>query len=572
MMKVCQIELRTAREEAIAYPAMASSDLIGAAPSISQDTAGGRKTRLARLLWFPGFIRMLKLASRFLSGVFLGLIGLTPAAHATGYEVWLSDQANTQGITAANPGGTHGGVIRIYEGMDLERTPPLDKPVILDVTDDLFPTADTTTGAHVARLHAILPSPDHRYMTLNFVASGHLGIVDGGTKLPVCLFRTTGTSTGRQNHMSFWAPNGHSMMIANQNGRILERVDVIRDSSGNVTRFEFNAAASLDLVGGSGRIIEQPVAVDLNPADGIACSVTGRVADRQAVTTPTGALKQAEGIRPMNSVICPIVASTGQHVFATLGGGGMFVIDIRSTPMAIVAEYDMNVIRPAGCGGIEAAGFMHLNTGTPAPNVSEFTLYRFALDYPAAPAFNAANTPAPLALWTDADNGKVAGADIPAGSNRDAHGMVLVSNPAAETSYYLHQMDRIRNNVEVFRIMLTRDNRLFHHAGSYSLTTTSACGSTPGTRKSNDPTPDLADIWLGGNTNSKRIYVALRGPFPLTVSHAAEGSCPGLGIIELSPDLTSGSLRHVLPTTVLDAKGSKNLSDPHAVSVRLKAQ
>lgn len=97
----------------------------------------------------------------------------------------------------------------------------------------------------------------------------------------------------------------------------------------------------------------------------------------------------------------------------------------------------MSVIRAAGCDGVEAAGFTHLNTGTPAPNVSEFTLYCFPLDYPIVPAFNAANTTAPLAIWTDADNGKVAVADIPAGSNRDAHGLVLVSNPTAETSYYL---------------------------------------------------------------------------------------------------------------------------------------
>ncbi|MEB3180057.1 MAG: hypothetical protein VKL59_13635 [Nostocaceae cyanobacterium] len=44
-------------------------------------------------------------------------------------------------------------------------------------------------------------------MTLNFVASGHLGIVDGETKQPVCLFRTTQTSTGRQNHMSSVSPD-----------------------------------------------------------------------------------------------------------------------------------------------------------------------------------------------------------------------------------------------------------------------------------------------------------------------------------------------------------------------------
>jgi hypothetical protein len=64
------------------------------------------------------------------------------------------------------------------------------------------------------------------------------------------------------------------------------------------------------------------------------------------------------------------------------------------------------------------------------------------------------------------------------------------------------------------------------------------------------------------------IYVALRGPFPLTVSHAAAGSCPGLGIIVRDPMTGKWRLAHVLPSTVLDFSGTHNLSDPHAVIVR----
>lgn len=76
-----------------------------------------------------------------------------------------------------------------------------------------------------------------------------------------------------------------------------------------------------------------------------------------------------------------------------------------------------------------------------------------------------------------------------------------------------------------------------------------------GTTKSNDPTPDLGDLSV---TNGKRISVALRGLFPLRISHAAEGSCPGLGIIQLTSNRNSGELAHVLPTSVLNCprKGS----------------
>lgn len=510
-------------------------------------------------------VRMVRGVRRTVGAV---LMAVAPASLAADYEVWISDQANTQGFGPAAPTGTHGGKVWIHDAAALAKTPPVDQPRALDVSTDLFPNAIATTGAHVARIHGILPSPDHRYMALSFVASGHLGIVDGRTRRPLCLFRTTGTSTGRQNHMSIWAPSGRSVIVANQNGRILERVDVRRGDDGATTGFVFNAAASLDLVGGAARILAQPIAVDMDAADGIACTVSGVVPDGQPTTTPAGAAKQAPGVRPANTLICSVPSSSDQHAFATLGGGGMFVVDVRSTPMAIVAEYDMTAVRAAGCGGVEAAGFMHLNAGTPAANVSEFTLYRFPLAYPSAPSFNPANMPAPLAVWADADNGKLAGVALPAGGNRDAHGLVLVRRPKAGAPLYLHQMDRIGNSVEVFRMGPPWNDLAARRQGSYSLTDTAACGSTVGGARRNDPTPDLGDL----SPDGRRIYVALRGPFPLTVSHAADGSCPGLGIITLAPDGRSGRLTHVLPTTVPSADGTKNFSDPHAAVVRFKVK
>ena len=318
---------------------------------------------------------------------------LLPSAKTRGaYELWLSDQANTAGFSQTVLTGTHGGKIRIYDAADLLLKKPINNPFVLDVTADLFPTANLTTAAHVARIHGILPSPDHRYMALNFVSSGHLGIVDGSSKKPVCLFRTTGTNTGRQNHMSFWTPNGNHIIVGNQNGKLLERVDVIRGASGAVKEFVFNANASVDLVGGPGRITAQPIAVAVDPSNGIGCRVQGSVQDNQPTLTPFNLPKQS-GQRPNNTVICPIPSSSGKHAFTTLGGGGMFVIDVRSAPMAIVAEYDKTRINAAGCGGIESKSYMHMNTGTSAANKSEFSVYRFGIDYPDAPNYLPANTP-----------------------------------------------------------------------------------------------------------------------------------------------------------------------------------
>lgn len=471
------------------------------------------------------------------------------------YEAWLSDQANTIGISSTFPNGTHGGHIRIYDSADLELATPINNPLILDVTNDLFPDADIRTGAHVSRMHGILPSPDNRYMALNFVASGHLGIVDGETKKSVCLFRTTQTSTGRQNHMSFWSPSGDQLIVANQNGRILERIDVRRNASGSISDFVFNAAASLDFVGGPNRILAQPLAVDMDLSGDINCRVENTFANDQPTTTPNNQPKQAPGIRPLNSVICPIPSSTGKHVFASLGGGGMFVVDILATPMAIVAEYDLSVVNAAGCGGMESDNYMHLATGTPGPNISEFTVYRFGLDYPSWPLANVPNTPVPIAIWEDPDNKKIAGIDLPAGRNRDAHGMVVAGKE-------LHQFDRIRNVVEVFTMEPPWDH--LHPNSTYNLTDAMTCGTTNGTSASNDPTPDLGDVSPNGET----IYMALRGPLPLTISHAAAGSCPGLGIIRRDPVSQIWTLAAVLPSSVMNHPNTINLSDPHAVTIR----
>jgi hypothetical protein len=138
----------------------------------------------------------------------------------------MSNQANTLGIRPATPTGTNGGKIRICDSADLELASPVNHPLVLNVTTDLFryngsfPNTDLTTNSHVSRIRGILPSPDSRYMALNFLTSGHLGIVDAATKKSLCLFRTTQTTTGRHNHMSFWTPSGNQLIAANQNGCI----------------------------------------------------------------------------------------------------------------------------------------------------------------------------------------------------------------------------------------------------------------------------------------------------------------------------------------------------------------
>lgn len=480
-----------------------------------------------------------------------------PAQAGKSYEVWVSDQTNSAGISSASDTGTHGGFIRIYDSGCLEAKTincPAGGSQVIDV-------ATWVSGIGLpTRLHGMLPSPNHNYMNVNFVVSGHLAIVDARSKNVVALFRSTGTTTGRQNHMSFWSPDGRYLLVSNQNGKLLERVNLTWDASGeNLVAAVWDKSATLDLAGDLlGRLVagQDAVADSANyPLAGVSGSYS-----TQSATTPNGALKQDAALRPNNTDICPIAGSEGK-AYVTLGGGGMFVVDYTATPMAIVGEYDAANVHAAGCGGIESGGETYMNTGTPGPDISEFTVYRFPLNYPDAPDFNAPNMPAPEIIFADPDNGLTIH-----GNNRDAHGMTVTKN-----GKYLHQFDRVRNNVEVFNTKhLTRF--------TYWLTTAdgndpaqgapagTACGTTLGATDSNDPTPDL----LALDPKGQRIYVALRGPFPLSVTHAAVGSCPGLGIVDLQQDGRRGVLTHVLPTFHSNFAGTRNISDPHGAVVRLK--
>jgi hypothetical protein len=543
------------------------------------------------------------------------MVCATGSAMAVGYEVWLSDQGNTNGYVGSGAGqnqaGSNGGMIRIYDSVDLEMSPPVDSPVNMNVTT-VFANALTNTGSDVNRIHGMLPSPNHNYMNVNFVASGHMGIIDARTKAAVALFRTTGTNvgdkdasgaaisgstaSGRQNHMSFWSPDGSYLIIANQFGKLLERVDVTWDADRvNITSAVFNKSATLDLAGDlTGRVVVgQDAVADASLSVG---SVSGAYIT-QSKFTPNGIDKQKAGVRPNNTVICPIASSDGRHVYVTLGGGGQFVVDYTATPMQIVAEYDMGKVRAAGCGGMEGGGFIHLNAGTPSAAKSEFTIYRFGLNYPNADSdgiveageFYPVNFPAPKVLFQDTDNGKL-NLDVtmndPALRPRDAHGMSKNS-----TRSFLHQFDRVRNNVEVVNMATLART-------TYSLEGTSACAANVGAESNagvalatasapftlpavtnasavviipsgktyaDDPTPDLLDL----SPNGDRFFVAMRGPFPNTIGHAAVGSCPGLGIVQLTNGGKSGVLQAVLPTSIDNLSG-KNMSDPHGAIVRIK--
>lgn len=523
-------------------------------------------------------------------------------AIAIEWEVWLADQSNSADITVENPTGTFGSRILIYDGRDIAVAPPgtyaedhpLFGPTVIEAAD-VFPNALSELGANVERLHGMLPNRSHRFMNVNFFGRvGLVGIIDAegqcvetinghkqcyeiqgdprsAAKLAKALFRTTGPEgSSPSNHMSFWSPDGTKLLIANLGAKLVERIDYDRATD----TFTFNKAATLDLVGGRDLTALPAMADSTLPAG----RVSGHYSNHQTIYTPSGALKEGPG-RPNNVAVCTALSSTNQHAYITLGGGGLFVVDITTEPMAIVAEYTNDVIVPAGCGGMEGAGFMYLNSGVPASPAgaddSVFVMYQAPLDYPDGTNPNTIPNQPPIVKFYEEVSRGLTSPEMLA-RRRDAHGTMI-----SHSHRFLYQLDRIQNIMEVFDVAkIVNDSRATlseqadAHVGTIDLEGSGVCVGEgepfvnqdgAGYQHNDDPATDSATLTPDG-----RLIVSLRGPNPVSVKHAALGSCGGIGVVTLEGDGSTGKLTHVFRTFLSDATGTKNLSDIHMAIVRIK--
>ncbi len=431
---------------------------------------------------------------------------------ATGYEVWLTDQNNTAGFSAGAPRGSHGGRLLIYESEDLTGAGgPVGDPTVIDLAV-LFATSgpNNATGANVVRPHMVDQSPDKRYVALSFVGSGHVAILDAATAQPKALFRASpGAAGARQAHAAFWTQDGSAVIVANQNGKLLERIDY--DAATDT--FTHNTAATLNL------------ATCTTPSGNPCQTLTPINESDPEFLGPHN--------RPDAAPICPITTTAG-HTMVTLRGGGMFVVDTSTTPMAIVAAYGNESMGRDGCGGRQLYKDIYLNagTGTLATNPHEFSLYHLRDNFPQAPA-------------TLPDNDVAHGPTVffRGDGERDAHGMAVLRGGRGA----IWQFDRLANEVLVFE----RGSR--KHIATSSLE-----GDV-----SNDPTPDIVDA----SPDERFIFAALRGPQPQTGAHASAGSTPGLGIIAVDKVGVSAELTAVLPTTFTNPINGSEESDPHGVAV-----
>ena len=330
---------------------------------------------------------------------FICIIGLAACAETSGlaggqrrpFEVWLIDQSDS-------PGKNFGGTLYIYDSGDLAAsgasTVPRER---IDLAGDVATLCNSSTGANPVRPHMLLFNRDHSHAVLSFVASGHVVVFDASSRRPLSCTRTTQSPTGRQAHAAYPAPDGSFIVVANQNGKRLERIN----ADFRAGTFTQDADATLDLA---------------------------------SCMTPSGAPCQAAGIRPDNAPICPIVDNTSRYVFVTLRGGGMFVIDAKQTPMEIVAEYDMSAVKGNGCGGTQVGGHMYINSGGRPGALAHLEMFGFDVyRFPVA-GFNRGNPPnAPMPLRVFSAPGE-----------HDSHGMA-----ATIGGRHIWVMDRHANAAEI---------------------------------------------------------------------------------------------------------------------------
>ena len=341
------------------------------------------------------------------------------------FEVWMADQSDTR--------LGYGGQLLIYDGDDLRgRRASAAEPIArIDLGAATAELCLAKTGRNPVRPHMILFNRAHTHAVISFVASGHVVVFEGESKTPVACLETTIGSTGtRQAHAAYPSPDGSFILVANQNGKRLERID----ANFATNTFIHNPDATLDLA---------------------------------TCKTPSGQACEHPDLRPINWPICSAVDSSSRLGFITLRGGGLFVVDPRATPMTILAAYDKATVKGNGCGAIEVGGHMYVNSGGSPVNVSSsdphhpalygFDVYRFPLHGYSALALP--NTPAPTLLLSKS-------------GMADSHGIASVW-----FGRHLWALDRHGNVAEILDTFTGRWVETIELAGGLS----------------DDPAPDLVD-------------------------------------------------------------------------------
>jgi hypothetical protein len=392
---------------------------------------------------------------------------LTLTGPAQAYEVWLTDQSDT--------GKESGGFLYIYDGAQLAANPSAAKPTqTIDLAGDIGKFCEEATKKAVRRPHMLFFNGAQDHAIISFL-SGHVLFMDAASKKPdACL------SMGKNVHAAWPTPDQKMAIAANIAEKKFIRIWT------DYKAHKFTVDPEKDVM-------------NLAVFEG--------------------------GDRPDTSPICPITETSSRYAFVTLRGGGLLVVDVAATPMAVVATLNNNQIHPAGCGGVQAGGTMYINSGGGWP-IAPLSYDVYALDLSNLPNSVSAR------LVSQRDE-----------RFADSHGMAAVGR-------YVWSADRAGNNVEIIDTLSNLS------VGSVDLVTD----------KNQDPAPDLMDV----SPDGQYVFVGLRGPNPLTGNdktvNNAKGTIPGVGVIHVD---AGGKVGHYKgQAAITNMKDGKETADTHGIAVR----
>jgi hypothetical protein len=376
-------------------------------------------------------VAVLSVAAAVVAGT-AGLASGDDRRHKRSYEVWLIDQEDKFNLGQ--------GTLHVFDGRELTHDAEYADAETIDLGGAVRQKCEAETGSTPARPHMLVfnggdddgPGGNTHAM-IAYVASGHVAFLDAAARAPLdCI------DVGAQAHAAWPTPDQDHLIVANQNGKQLNRIAT--DYENGV--FTLESEATLDLA---------------------------------TCTTPSGAPCQHPELRPDNAPICPRTTNDGAFTFVTLRGGGMFVVDHTATPMQIVAEYDRANVDDNGCGEMEVRGKMYVNSGAgstvpsvPGDELFGHDVYAVKLSRLRRTPATTPNTPPVRHIYTRDHQGVQV----------DAHAVALT-----ERGRYLWWGDRSQNDVTVV------DPRRDRVVGRFGLAG----------EQSDDPAPDLFDLAPGGD-------------------------------------------------------------------------
>ena len=176
---------------------------------------------------------------RILLTILLTVFMVAPLFGEDKYEVWAIDQSNS-------PGKTFGGTIHIYDGDSLEQKNKVNSLVSekIDLGGAASALCLARTGVSPVRPHMLAFNAAQTHAIVSFVASGHVLFMNAATRTPIdCIRTSTGAGGARQVHFAIPSPDETYVAVANQNGKLFERIDT--DYSSDL--FLLNAGAMLNL-------------------------------------------------------------------------------------------------------------------------------------------------------------------------------------------------------------------------------------------------------------------------------------------------------------------------------------